>query len=84
MDEVILRIIVLIAALGIVHWGLVPMALENLFSRQKVLGGHKGFWGVAIVLLTCVGSLAYLILHPEGDKETAPEREGYWERFPRD
>jgi hypothetical protein len=83
-SEVILRIVVLIAALGIVHWGLVPVALENLFSRQRVVGGHKGLWGILIVCLTCVGSLSYLMIHPAEEKETAPEREGYWERYRED
>lgn len=83
-SEVVLRIVILIAALGLVHWGLVPVALENLFSRQNVLGGHKGLWGLAIVFLTCLGSLSYLILHPEGDKEAAPGREGCWGRYPED
>jgi|GEM_PF-986975 len=83
-SEVILRIVLLLAALGIVHWGLVPVALENLFSRQRVVGGHKGLWGMAIVFLTCVGSLSYLLIHPEVEKETAPERQDCWDRYPED
>jgi uncharacterized membrane protein YuzA (DUF378 family) len=64
-SEAILRIILLIVVLGIVHWGLVPMALENLVARQRVIGGRKGPWALAIVFITCLGSLLYLLIHPE-------------------
>jgi len=74
-SEAVLRIVILIAALGIVHWGLVPVALENLFSRQHVVG---------IVFFTCVGSLSYLLIHPQAEKEAAPERQNCWDRYPED
>jgi uncharacterized membrane protein YuzA (DUF378 family) len=64
-SEAILRIILLIVVLGIVHWGLVPMALENLVARRRVIGGRKGPWALAILFITCLGSLLYLLIHPE-------------------
>lgn len=81
-NELILRIVILLAGLGIVHWGLVPLALGNLFSRENVSGGHKALWGMAIVFLTCIGSLAYMLAYPEKGTETAPQGETYWDRFP--
>ena len=61
----ILIISSLVMALGIVHWGLAPMALQDLIKRQRVIGGRKGLWAVAILSLTCVGSLLYFVIHPE-------------------
>jgi hypothetical protein len=50
---------------GLAHWLLVPFALESLIARDRVLGGHKAPWAVAILFLTCFGSLLYLMLHPQ-------------------
>ena len=50
---------------GLLHWALAAMLLQDLSSRTRVLGGHKAPWAVAILLLTFVGSLAYLICHPK-------------------
>jgi len=72
--EAVVRIIVLAVGLGIIHWAVVPMALEKLFYRPKVIGS-KFLWGVAIVSLTCVGSLAYLLVHPDAENETGPDGE---------
>jgi hypothetical protein len=74
--EAVVRIIALAVGLGIIHWAVVPMVLERLFCRPKVLGG-KFLWGVAIVSLTCVGSIAYLLVHPDTENETDLERECY-------
>ena len=49
---------------GILHWILAGMLLQDLASRKHVLGGHKAPWAVAIMLLTFVGSMAYLLCHP--------------------
>lgn len=63
-SEAILRIALLTIILGIVHWALVPMALEDLVARQRVIGGRKGPWALAILFITCLGSLSYLLIHP--------------------
>jgi len=52
-----------IISLGLLHWILVPIALTNLIERQRVLGRMKLLWVPAIVLFTCFGPLAYLIIH---------------------
>jgi hypothetical protein len=73
--EVVVRIIALAVGLGLIHWAVVPMVLERLFCRPKVLGS-RALWGVAIVSLTCLGSLAYLLVHPDVENETGLDREG--------
>jgi uncharacterized membrane protein YwzB len=72
--EGIVRITVLAIALGIIHWALVPMTLERLVDRPKVVG-NKALWGAAIVFATCLGSLAFLLVHPDSDKDTEAARE---------
>jgi uncharacterized membrane protein YwzB len=72
--EAVVRIIVLAVGLGVVHWAFVPMVLERLFSRPKV-AGSRALWGLAIVSLTCVGSLVYLLVHPDPDNETGLDGE---------
>ena len=72
--DAIVRITVLAIALGIIHWALVPMTLERLIDRPKVVG-NKALWGAAIVFATCLGSLAYLLVHPDSDKKTEAARE---------
>ncbi|OGO38041.1 MAG: hypothetical protein A2147_07520 [Chloroflexi bacterium RBG_16_57_8] len=49
---------------GVLHWVLAAMLLQDLANRKRVLGGHKAPWAVAIVLVTFVGSVAYLLCHP--------------------
>ncbi len=63
--EFLLRVVSLAVILGLAHWALVPMALEDLVVRQRVVGGRKGLWALAILFVTCLGSLAYLLIHPE-------------------
>jgi len=72
--EALVRILVLAVGLGVIHWAMVPIMLERLFSRPKVLGS-RAMWGLAIVTLTCVGSLAYLVVHPDPENETGINRE---------
>jgi hypothetical protein len=50
---------------GIVHWLLVGLLLPDLVSRKKVFGGRKAPWVLAVVLVPCFGSLAYLLFHPQ-------------------
>ncbi len=71
--EALTRIMVLAVCIGIVHWTIVPMALERLFDRPKVIGS-KFLWGVAIVSVTCLGSLAYLLLHPDEENDAGLNR----------
>ena len=59
--EWILRIVLL----GIVHWILAGFMLQDLVSREKVFGGRKKPWAIIIVLITCFGSLLYLLFHPQ-------------------
>lgn len=60
-----LGVIIKAALLGLIHWSLVPIALGGLIRRQRVLGGRKAPWVLAIVFLTCFGPLFYLLLHPQ-------------------
>jgi len=59
--EYIIRIILL----GIVHWILAGILLQDLASRKKVFGGHKAFWVIIMVIIPCFGSLLYLLFHPQ-------------------
>ena len=60
-----LKVILLIVCFGLAHWMLVPWALTELVERQRVLGGRKGFWALAILFITYFGPLLYLALHPQ-------------------
>ena len=57
------RILLLILA-GVLHLVLAGMLLEDIVHRKRVLGGRKAPWVVAILLVTFVGSLLYLLCHP--------------------
>jgi hypothetical protein len=59
--EWILRLVLL----GILHWVLAILLLHDLASRQRVLGGRKAPWAIAIALVTFLGSLLYLLCHPQ-------------------
>ena len=67
--EWILRLVLL----GVVHWVLAIMMLQDLAARKRVLGGRKWPWAVVILLLTFLGSVVYLLCHPRiiigGDQE---------------
>ena len=64
-------LIVKIVLLALIHWMLVPLALQALIERRRVIGGRKAPWAVAIVFMTCLGSLLYLIFHPQTQPELA-------------
>ena len=50
---------------GIMHWVLAIMLLNDLAERKQVFGGRKWIWAVAIITVTFLGSLAYLLCHPK-------------------
>ena len=49
---------------SILHWVLAVLLLHDLAGRQRVLGGRKWPWAVAIIFVTFLGSLLYLVCHP--------------------
>ncbi|MBA7698358.1 hypothetical protein ES703_107035 [subsurface metagenome] len=73
--EIDVILIAKIVLLGLIHWMLVPLALQALIQRQRVLGGRKAPWAVAIVFITCLGSLLYLIFHPQTQTEAHTQTE---------
>ena len=73
--EVDIILILKIILLGFIHWMLVPFALKALIERKRVLGGKKAPWAVAIIFFACVGSLLYLIFHPNFGTETEARTE---------
>ena len=72
VDVVFLMKIIL---LGVIHWALVPLALRTLIERPAVIGGRKVPWAVAIIFVTCLGSLIYLIFHPKMQQATKTQAE---------
>ena len=59
--EWILRLVLFV----ILHWVLAIMLLQDLATRTRVLGGRKWLWAVLIVFVTFLGSLLYLLCHPQ-------------------
>lgn len=57
--------IIKIVILSLIHWMLVPAALNSLMMNENVVGGKKAPWAIGIVFLLCLGSLLYLMCHPE-------------------
>jgi len=51
--------------LGILHWVLALMMLQDLVYRERVLGGKKALWAVLIIFFLIIGSLIYLLCHPQ-------------------
>ncbi|MBM3166897.1 MAG: hypothetical protein FJZ83_05655 [Chloroflexi bacterium] len=55
-----------IALIGIAHWILAGIVLRDLAYRTKVFGGRKWIWAAIILLvMPCLGSLIYLMFHPQ-------------------
>ena len=50
--------------IGILHWVLVFMLLQDLAQRQRLQRKTKWPWALMIILLTGVGALLYIICHP--------------------
>ena len=55
---------------SILHVVLAVMLLQDLANRKKVVGGHKAPWAILIILITFLGSLLYLIFHPQAFLDT--------------
>ena len=49
---------------GLLHWLLASMLLNDLAKREKIRGGHKAPWALAIIFVVFIGSLTYIICHP--------------------
>jgi len=50
---------------SILHLILAGIVLNDIANRDRVLGGHKAPWVIIVILLTFVGSLLYLLCHPQ-------------------
>jgi hypothetical protein len=57
--------IIRIILFSIVHWILAGVMLSDLASRKKVFGNHKAIWAVLILIVPNLGSLLYLVFHPQ-------------------
>lgn len=57
------RILVLIL-IGILHFVLAGMLLDDISHRKRVFGGRKAPWVTVILVVAFLGSLLYLLCHP--------------------
>jgi hypothetical protein len=57
--------ILAIIILGILHFVLAGMLLDDLANRKEVLGKHKAPWIFIILLVAFAGALLYLMCHPK-------------------
>jgi len=57
----ILRLVLL----GILHWILAIILLQDLATRKRVRGGRKLPWVIVIMFVTFLGSIVYLLCHPQ-------------------
>jgi hypothetical protein len=65
-----------IVILSLIHWTLVPLSLNALIKNDSVLGGRKAPWAFIIVFTLCLGSLLYLIFHPDLRLKSASFNQG--------
>ena len=49
---------------GLLHWLLASMLLNDLAKREKIRGGHKAPWALAIIFIVFIGSILYIVCHP--------------------
>ncbi|UCB43650.1 MAG: hypothetical protein JSV77_03100 [Dehalococcoidales bacterium] len=49
---------------GVLHWALAALLLQDLANRKQVVGKRKAPWAIAIMFVTFVGSLVYMLCHP--------------------
>jgi len=49
----------------VLHLVLALLLLHDLADRKRVLGGRKVPWAIAIIFVTFLGSLLYLLCHPK-------------------
>jgi len=50
---------------GVLHWVLAVLLLQDLANRERVLGGRKAPWVLLIILLAFLGSILYMLSHPQ-------------------
>ncbi len=61
--------------IGLLHWVMAGLVLQDLARRQRVAGGRKAPWALAVLFITGFGSLAYLAFHPQMLTQENLERE---------
>ncbi len=59
--------------LSMLHWVLVIMLLEDMKTRERILGGRKWLWVVLITSVAFLGSMLYLLCHPKIFIDTDPK-----------
>ena len=57
--------IISLVLLCILHLVLAVMLLNDLAERRSVLGRRKAPWAIAIIFITVIGSVIYLLCHPK-------------------
>ncbi len=59
--EWVLRIVLF----SIAHWVLAGFMIVDLAGRRRVLGAHKAPWAIMIIFVPALGSILYLVFHPQ-------------------
>jgi len=57
--------IIPLTLLSMLHWIMAIMLLEDLKTRERVLGKRKWPWVILITSVAFLGSMLYLICHPK-------------------
>jgi hypothetical protein len=57
--------VIRIVLFSIVHWVLAGFLLHDIANRERVFGGYKPPWVIAILIIPCFGSVLYLLFHPQ-------------------
>ena len=57
--------IIRIVLFSLAHWILAGFMIQDLAYRRKVFGGHKAPWAISILLVPALGSIVYLLFHPQ-------------------